>query len=133
MNERDIDYSNLVPSEAVVKAKIRARIRNEAGDAQSLLGTASDVAALGLLHDMATIVAEAKCEGSFETFLRIKHGLLSELAGSANIAEMAEGFLNDVKSGAISIPLIDKGLAKAMTEIAARSDAVAKALRVQDV
>ncbi len=124
-SESDLTIT-LSPDE--LRIAVRSRIAAEAGDTESLLGTTSDVAALGLLHDMATIVAETQSGGDFAKFVQIKHGLLSQIAGDAEIGNLAADFLGKVRSGEVVVPIMAKGLPKALAEMADRSNAVTKAL-----
>lgn len=121
------DYFHAIKSSGTEKDEVRLQIKAEAGDTSSLLGTTSDVAALSLLHDMATMVAEAQA-ADFAEFVQIKHGLLSEIAGDADLPALAADFLAKVKSGDILVPIMAKGLPAALAEIAERSNAVTAAI-----
>lgn len=128
-NELNADDLEITFTMAESKVSVRAKIRQDAGDPESLLGTTSDVAALGMLHDMVTIVAEAQSGGDFAKFVQIKHGLMSKIAGDAQFDDLAADFLEKVNSGEVMIPVMAKGLSRAFAEIADRSTAVTNALQ----
>ena len=122
------DGVEIVFSPREAKELVRQGISENGGDIPSLLGTASDVASLSLIHAMATVVAEDQSGGDFAKFIEIKHGLLDTIAGDHSFAEIAAQFLGAIQSGEVKIPLMVKGLPKVMEEISERSNAVFAAI-----
>lgn len=99
------------------KHLVRAQIEASAGDAMSLLGTASDGAQL-LLYHLASLVKGLSTANS-----------LSEVRDTTDaFMPLADAFLGKVEAGEVKLPFQLKGEAAVMTEIETRATAVSDAL-----
>jgi hypothetical protein len=109
------------------RAVLRRQIETGAGDTLSLLGSASDTAALGLLIAAATAKAINDSSG-FAQFKASFQATLTALDGNVDLGQVMEDFLARVQAGTTRIPLQSKGVASAMADLESRSTTVADAL-----
>ena len=96
---------------------IRRRIALEAGDILSLIGTTADGGQI-LLYAFATVIRS----------LHTAQSLAEVRAAAEPFAELANGFLDRLDSGAVRLPFMVKGMDAAVADIETRATAVAKAL-----
>lgn len=116
-------------SEASLSEK-RTAIQASAGDSLSLLGTTADAAAISTL----AVASLAVTLSQSQDFLTFKASLLTALNGLASNQDMvpiSALFLSRVQSGAVRIPVMTKDLGVVISEIEARSTAVADVLDPQ--
>ncbi|KMW56987.1 hypothetical protein AIOL_001945 [Candidatus Rhodobacter oscarellae] len=100
-----------------IRAQIRQRIDERAGDSLSRLGTTSDAAALAVFG-LASLVAKLSTAGS-----------LAEVRAAAEpFAAMSADFLAKVEAGDVKLPFMAKGIEATIAEIETRATAVTEAL-----
>lgn len=99
------------------RSAIRQRVRESAGDVESLLGTTSDAIAL-VLYEMAKLAAAINAAG---TVAEIK-------AAAKPFADLTAPFLAGVADGSVKLPVLAKGEAASLVEIQTRATAVADAI-----
>ena len=100
-----------------IRAQIRQRIDERAGDSLSLLGTTSDAAAL-VVFGLASLVAKLSTANS-----------LAEVRAAAEpFADMSAEFLAKVEAGDVKLPFMAKGIEATIAEIETRATAVTEAL-----
>ena len=100
-----------------IRAQVRQRIDERAGDSLSMLGTTSDAAALAVFG-LASLVAKLSTAGS-----------LAEVRAAAEpFAAMSADFLGKVEAGEVKLPFMAKGIEATIAEIEARATAVTEAL-----
>jgi hypothetical protein len=104
-----------------IRAQVRLRIEQSAGDTASLRGTASDAASLAIFG-LASLVAK----------LAEANTLSDVRAAAAPFAEMSGAFLAKVEAGDVKLPFMTKGVDATIADIETRATAVTDALQSAD-
>lgn len=122
---------------AARRSAVRQKIKDDAGDTLSLLGTASDGASLALLSTVAhtTAVAQARAamqaEGGEDAdgFALYADAYLEIItAMSPGVVEASQKFMAGVQSGDVRLPPMAKGFEEVIGDVVARGNAVTDAI-----
>ena len=125
----DVIAAALKPKQ--IRQLVRSQIAVQAGDTLSLLGTASDAAALATLGVAALTTALAGA-GNYTEFKAAFLATLGKLAGDQDMVAVSAGFLAKIEAGEVLIPVMIKGVGDVMADIENRSTAVSEALIAAD-
>lgn len=126
-SEAEIAAAEEVLAQTKARTDVRARIHSSAGDIPSLLGTASDVASIGVVVG-ACVVAALEEETDYADFRTLALDALQAVSGDHDPILIAKAFLADVAAGTLRIPALEKGITVVLAEVNTRGNAVAEAL-----
>lgn len=121
-----VDYSNTIPSTAVARDEVRAKIHSQAGDPLSLLGTTSDAATISVL--VGACFMASLDEDTFAKFRAKANGYMNAISGDHDPTEIAQAFLASLAAGDVRLSALEKGIVPVLAEVTARGNAVAEAI-----
>jgi len=101
----------------IAKKRVRAKIKQQAGDAATLLGVTTDTSQL-LLHSFATLSTQLSTANSLAD---VRHA-------AQPFAELFASFLQKVGSGDVKLPFVGKGVEVVINDIETKATCVTNVL-----